>query len=75
MATYMTQQMSNPKTITITYYRKQSSAHVSHDESGRFTEDAVANYAQFNNLRPADVVRGNYKSGQGVPVGGKVFEI
>ncbi|WP_223254583.1 hypothetical protein DUT67_10755 [Pectobacterium peruviense] len=75
MAIYMTQQMSNPKTITITYYRKQSSEHVSHDESGRFTKDAVDNYAKFNNLRTEEVVKGNYKSGQGVPVGGKVFQI
>lgn len=75
MPNYMTQSMSSAKTIKITYYRAQSQPHVSHQESGAFTNAAIANYAQFNHLNPQDVEPGTFKSGQGVPTGGKVFEI
>jgi hypothetical protein len=59
-----------------TYYRQQSSAHVSHDESGRFTQDAIANYVAFNHLRNNDGIEvGHYQSGQGVPAGIGTYEI
>jgi hypothetical protein len=73
MPDYMTQPMSSGKCIPITYYKKQSQEHVSHTESGAFTTAAKANYAAFNHLTVANVVAGAYKSGQGVPTGGKTF--
>lgn len=75
MALHMTQPMSSPKTETITYYRKQSKPHVSHEESGAFTEAAKSNYATFNNISRTDVTEGTYRSSQGVPTGGKTYEI
>jgi hypothetical protein len=75
MPNYMTQKMSSGKCIAITYYRKQTQVHVSHDESGRFTQAAKGNYATFNNLQANTVVEGTFQSGQGVPIGGKVFEV
>ncbi len=75
MAIYMTQQMSSANTIPITYYRKQSQPHVSHEESGAFTQAAKQNYAQFNNINIDQVDAGTYRSGQGVPTGGKTYEI
>ncbi|WP_028997594.1 hypothetical protein [Azohydromonas australica] len=76
MALYMTQSMTSANTERITYYRKQSQPHVSHAESGAFTQAAIANYAQFNHIQPTAVVVGSdYRSGQGVPTGGKVYEI
>jgi len=75
MALYMTQQMSSPTTIPITYYRKQSQPHVSHQESEAFTHAAQQNYAQFNNIAPNAVVLGAYRSSQGVPTAGKTYEI
>jgi len=75
MALYMTQPMSTANTIKITYYRKQSQPHPSHDETGAFTNAAVANYANFNDIPAAAVERGAYKSGQGVPTGGKTYEV
>jgi hypothetical protein len=75
MPFYMTQKMSGGKAIPITYYRKQTQEHVSHTESGAFTTAAKANFATFNNLALGTVAEGSYKSGQGVPIGGKVFEI
>ena len=75
MALYMTQKMSSAKTIPINYYRKQSTEHVSHDESGRFTEAAQANFAKFNNIGVANVEVGRFYSSQGVPTGGKTHEI
>jgi hypothetical protein len=75
MAIYMTQQMSSEKCIPITYYKKQSSEHVSHTESGAFTTAAKTNYSAFNHVAVGKVVAGAYKSGQGVPTGGKTFEL
>ncbi len=74
MAKYMTQSMSSANTETITYYRQQS-AHPSHAESGQFTADAIANYAAFNHIEESAVVKGTYRSDQGVPTGGKTYEI
>jgi hypothetical protein len=74
MAIYMTQQMSSEKCSPITYYKKQSQEHVSHTESWAFTTAAKANYSAFNRVEVAKVVAGSYKSGQGVPTGGKTFE-
>lgn len=48
---------------------------MSHDESGAFTQDAKQNYSTFNNLNVDQVVEGTFKSSQGVPTGGKVYEI
>ena len=75
MALYMTQPMSSPKTETITYYRKQSQPHPSHAESGAFTQAAKSNYATFNHISETDVIEGTYRSSQGVPTGGKTYEI
>ena len=75
MPDYMTQPMSSAKTEKITYYRQQSSAHVSHDESEAFTAAAKANYATFNNIDESAVEEGNYRSGQGIPTGGKTYQI
>ena len=70
----MTQPMSTPNTTKITYYRKQS-AHPSHEESGAFTAAAKSNYATFNNISKNTVDEGTYKSSQGIPTGGKTYEI
>jgi len=75
MPNYMTQTMSSPKTELITYYRKQKNQHPSHDESGAFTQAAQFNYATFNRIEENQVVVGPYRSGQGVPTGGKTWEI
>jgi hypothetical protein len=75
MAFYMVQKMSSGTLPAKTYYRKQSSAHVSHDESGKFTQDAKENYAKFNHISEDKVVEGKYESGQGVPTGGSTFQI
>lgn len=75
MANYMTQKMSHPKCIPITYYRMQSTQHVSHVESGAFTQAAKTNYSTFNNVPPGSVEEGKFQSGQGVPTGGKTYQI
>jgi hypothetical protein len=77
MPDFMTQKISDQggKCIPITYYRQQTQPHVSHDESGAFTQDAKQNYATFNHLNADQVVEGTFKSSQGVPTGGKVYEI
>jgi hypothetical protein len=75
MAYYMTQVMSSVRCEPCNYYRKQSSEHVSHVESGKFTGDAMNNYAVFNHIPVVSVVAGRYMSEQGVPTGGKTYEI
>lgn len=75
MADYMTQKMSSGTLIPITYYRKQTQPHPSHEESGAFTSAAKNNYATFNNIPESEVEEGAYKSSQGVPTGGKTYKI
>ncbi|NER38845.1 MAG: hypothetical protein F6J93_33645 [Oscillatoria sp. SIO1A7] len=75
MALYMVQPMSSGTLPKKTYYRKQTSTHVSHDESGRFTQDAKSNYATFNHIPESKVVPGKFMSGQGKPSGSGTFEI
>lgn len=70
----MTQKMSSGTLAAITYYRKQS-AHPSHEESGKFTQDAIDDYAQKNNIQADQVDKGTYRSDQGVPQGGNTCEI
>ncbi|MDM0053022.1 hypothetical protein [Variovorax sp. J22R115] len=70
MALYMVQKMSSGVLPAITYYRKQSGPHPSHEESGAFTTDATNAYANTNTIAVALVEAGTYKSGQGVPTGG-----
>ena len=74
MAVYMTQSMSSGILAVIQYYRK-SSSHPSHDESSQFTLDAKAAYALANNVLPALVVEGHYRSGQGRPTNPNAEEI
>ena len=74
MAKYMTQKMSSGTLAAVTYYRKQS-AHPSHSESGKFTQDAIDDYARANNIPASDVDKGTYRSDQGVPQGGNTCEI
>ncbi len=75
MPNYMTQKMSSGTLIPITYYRKQSSEHVSHTESRNFTNAAKSNYAVFNHINEDQVEVGDYDSGQGVPIAGKTYQI
>jgi hypothetical protein len=75
MAKYMTQSMSSGLFTKITYYRKQSSSHPSHVESGAFTTAAIADYATTNGIDKSAVDEGTYRSNQGVPSGGNVEEI
>lgn len=75
MALYMTQSMASPNTVKITYYRQQSQPHPSHEESGAFTAAAKSNYASFNHISEGSVEVGTYRSSQGVPTGGKTYEI
>ena len=75
MALYMTQPMSSPNTIKITYYRKQTQPHVSHSESGAFTADAKAIYADSNNIPQSEVEVGTFRSSQGVPTSGETCKI
>jgi hypothetical protein len=74
MAKYMTQKMSSGTKTATTYYRQQS-AHPSHDETGRFTTDAKANYATTHGVTVDKVEVGTFKSNQGVPTGGTTVEI
>lgn len=75
MALYMTQSMSSPNTIKITYYRRQYQPHPGHEESGAFTAAAKTNYATFNHIEEDIVEEGSYRSSQGVPTGGKTYEV
>jgi hypothetical protein len=75
MALYMTQKMSYGTLPAKMYYRKQSQEHVSHTESGRFTQDARNNYAVFNHIDVNLVEVGEYQSNQGIPTGKGTFEI
>ncbi|HBS42035.1 MAG TPA: hypothetical protein DEA26_05095 [Oceanospirillales bacterium] len=75
MAKYMTQSMSSGILTKITYYRKQSGSHPSHAESGRFTQDAIDDYAQTNGIDESEVDEGTYRSNQGVPGGMNTKEI
>ncbi|KGJ93765.1 hypothetical protein [Colwellia psychrerythraea] len=75
MANYMTQPMSAAKTIKITYYRKQSQSHPSHEETGAFTLAAESDYSRFNNIPADEVDIGTFKSSQGVPTAGKTHKI
>lgn len=75
MPDYMTQKMSSGIKKPITYYRKQSSKHVSHDESSAFTTAAKTAYATARNVAVNTVEEGVYKSGQGIPTGGDVEQV
>jgi hypothetical protein len=75
MALYLTQKMSSGTLEAITYYRKQTNEHPSHTETGKFTQDAKNNYATFNHIPVANVRESAFKSGQGIPTGGKTYEI
>jgi len=50
MPFYMTQTMSCGDLPVKRYYRQQTSQHVSHRDSGAFTQAAKADYAAFNNI-------------------------
>jgi hypothetical protein len=67
MPVYMLQSMSSGVLQSTQYYRKQSSNHVSHQESTDFTTDAKNAYANTNGIAVAAVQEGTYRSGQGVP--------
>ncbi|MGM0593963.1 MAG: hypothetical protein ACQETD_05435 [Pseudomonadota bacterium] len=75
MAIYMTQSMSSGTLKKVTYYRKQKQVHPSHEESSAFTHDAKDDYAKSNDLNQSAVEEGTYRSGQGVPTGGKTKQI
>jgi len=75
MPQYMTQTMSSGTLPPKLYYRRQTQPHVSHEESGRFTQDAKNNYAAFNHIPVNQVVEGTYHSGQGVPTAPNRYEI
>lgn len=75
MAQYMTQPMSEGVNPTVLYYRKQSQPHVSHSESGKFTEDAVKKYASTYDVSADSVEKGKYKSSQGKPKSDNAVEI
>jgi hypothetical protein len=75
MPSYMTQKMSSGRLKATTYYRKQTQPHVSHDESGRFTQDAKRDYATERGVAESAVEVGTFKSGQGIPTGGEVKPI
>ena len=70
MPFYMVQNMSNRRSSS-TYYRAQSTNHVSHSESEKFTKDAKRVYARSQHIQESDVELGSYKSGQGKPQSGK----
>jgi hypothetical protein len=75
---YMTVNVQYESLPKKTYYRKQSSDHVSHDESGAFSADAKMNYVTFNHLTPnqaANVSVTGYKSGQGIPTSPGAYEL
>lgn len=75
MPLYMTQKTSSGRLPAITYYRRQTQPHVSHVESGAFTQAAQVAYAATNHVAVGEVELGAYHSGQGVPTGGKVEQI
>jgi len=74
MANYLTQKMRSGTEKAITYYRKQS-AHPSHDETGKFTQDAIKKYAEAKGVAESIVEKGKFMSDQGVPTGGETEEI
>ncbi|MCF7222273.1 hypothetical protein [Marilutibacter chinensis] len=75
MALYMTQTMSEGVHPSVLYYRKQTQPHVSHEESGRFTQDAVNDYARTYDVPADQVEKGKYMSSQGKPKSNKAVEI
>jgi len=75
MPSYMVQKMSSANTEPVIYYRAQSSDHVSHAESEAFTRAAIANYAAFNHIAEDSVDVSPYRSGMGIPTGGKTYLI
>lgn len=75
MPLYMTQKTSSGVLPAITYYRRQTQPHVSHVESGAFTQAAQLAYATAKQVPVGAVELGAYKSGQGVPTGGNVEQI
>lgn len=75
MPLYMTQKTSSGNLPAITYYRRQTQPHVTHVESGAFTQAAQLAYAATNHVPVGAVDLGTYKSGQGVPTGGNVEQI
>lgn len=75
MAKYMTQAMSSGTFPKKTYYRKQSSAHPSHAESGAFTTDAKNQYVADYGVNLDTVELGTYRSNQGVPTEANTREI
>jgi len=75
MAIYMTQSMSSGALPATLYYRKQSIPHPGHAETEKFTADAKAAYAALHAIPVANVVPGNYRSGQGAPSSPSAVEI
>jgi len=67
MANYMTQTMRSGIHPSILYYRKQSSDHPSHAESGAFTQAAIADYSATYAVPLTAVEEGTYRSNQGKP--------
>ncbi|OYD88073.1 hypothetical protein CDG77_25760 [Nostoc sp. 'Peltigera membranacea cyanobiont' 213] len=72
---YLVQKMSSGTLPPKTYYRRQTTEHSSHDETGRFTQDAKRNYAEFNHISEDQVEVGTFRSGQGIPTDKGTFEI
>jgi hypothetical protein len=64
---YMVQTMSSAALPVIKYYRKQTTSHPSHVETGKFTTDATAAYAATNGIATSAVVPGHFFSGQNKP--------
>jgi hypothetical protein len=71
----MTQSMSSGTFPKKTYYRKQSSPHVTHKESGAFTTAAKNQYSRDYGVNVDSVELGTYRSGQGVPTEANSEEI
>ena len=71
MPNYMTQPMQSGMKKKVTYYRKQTVPHPSHEETGKFTQDAINAYCKTYSVQPNTVEKGTFQSGQGVPANGE----
>ncbi|CNK45326.1 Uncharacterised protein [Yersinia frederiksenii] len=70
MPKYMVQSMESGTLGKIKYYRKQTTDHPSHTETGSFTQAAISAYATSKNINASEVRKGPFMSGQPVPDNG-----
>ncbi|MBW5812051.1 hypothetical protein H0I54_07735 [Yersinia kristensenii] len=67
MPKYMVQSMDSGTLGKVKYYRKQTTNHPTHKETGEFTQAAKDAYASSHNIDAEQVEVGTFMSGQPEP--------